>query len=334
MDPAEFDKALHVIGGDSAAGCLKVALRLSRDQLLVNEDQLSCGPAPATDDLGVWRSVRESFMKDMYAEWPDFSFDEYAGHGLLMNAERLRQEAVIVVWAALGLPDQLLLAWVIFLFDRLSLDFSKLRVVQFEKLPTGRSVLSTGELSPESIRNCSPKPRRLDLHDVEELRRAWRIYTSSDPSALSWYADGGSSSPGLHRAVSQLVHRYPDVRSGVGVWDQSLLHYVLEEGPAAPRVVAYTLGYSESLDRVGDGYLLRRLIGMANARLASPLISVTGGTRTMRGCEVSLTAFGQSVLSGEVNNVHENGIDDWIGGVHLRNDFVTFRDGDRLLLPH
>ena len=302
--------------------------------MLVNEDQLSCGPTPATDDLGVWRSVRESFMKDMYAEWPDFSFDEYAGHGLLMNAERLGHEGIIVVWAALGLPDQLLLAWVIFLFDRLSLDFSKLRVVQFETLRPRQRVLSMGELSPESIRNCSPKPRRLDLDDVEELRRAWRIYTSDDPSALSWYAAGGSSRPGLHRAVSQLIHRYPDVRSGVGVWDQSLLRYVLEEGPAAARVVGFTFGYSESLDCVGDAYLFRRLIGMANARLASPLISVTGGTRTMRGCEMRLTAFGQSVLSGQANNVHENGIDDWIGGVHLRKDFVTFRDGDRLLLPH
>ena len=108
----------------------------------------------------------------------------------------------------------------------------------------------------------------------------------------------------------------------------------MEEGPTASRVVGVTLGYGESLDRVSDGYLFRRLIGMGNPQLASPLNSVTGDTRRMWECEVRLTAFGQSVLSGQANNVHENGIDDWIGGVHLRKDFVTFRDGDRLLLPH
>lgn len=336
MDLVELNRALHIVGGDTAAGSLKAALRLSHDQLLVNEDPLSCGPAPDTDDLSVWRSTRENFLRDMYVDWPDFSFDdyEYADNGLLMNAKRLSQEDDIVVWADLGLPDQLLLAWVIFLFDRLSVGFSKLRVVQFEKLLPRQRVLSMGELSPEDIRNYCPEPRQLDLQDVEELRRTWRVYTNNDPTALSKYVTGGSPLPVLHRALSQLLYRYPDVRSGVGVWDERLLHYTLEEGPAAARVIAYTFGISESSDCVGDQYLFRRLIGMGNVELTSPLISVTGGTRTMRGCEVKLTAFGQSVLSGKANNVHENGIDDWIGGVHLRNHSVTFRDGDHLLLSH
>jgi len=336
MDLVELNRALHIVGGDTAAGSLKAALRLSHDQLLVNEDPLSCGPAPDTDDLGVWRSTRENFLRDMYVDWPDFSFDdyEYADNGLLMNAKRLGQEDDIVVWAGLGLPDQLLLAWVIFLFDRLSVDLSKLRVVQFEKLLPRQRVLSMGELAPEDIRNYCPEPRQLDLQDVEELRRTWRVYTSNDPTALSKFVTGGSPLPVLHRALSQLLYRYPDVRSGVGVWDERLLHYTLEEGPAAARVIAYTFGISESPDCVGDQYLFRRLIGMGNVELTSPLISVTGSTRTMRGCEVRLTAFGQSVLSGKANNVHENGIDDWIGGVHLRNHSVTFRDGDHLLLSH
>ncbi len=334
MDLTELSRALHVIGGVSEAALLKAALRLSRDQLLVNEDPLSCGPAPDTDDLGVWRSTRENFLKDLYVDCPNFSFDLYADNGLLMNAKRLGQEDDIVVWAGLGLPDQLLLAWVIFLFDRLSVDFSKLRVVQFERLSPRHRVLSMGELAPESIRNYCPEPHQLDFQDVEELRRTWRVYTSDDPTALSKYVTGGSPMPILHRALGQLLYRYPDVRSGVGVWDERLLHYTLEEGPAAAGVIGFTMGYNESPDRVGSEYLFRRLIGMGNVELTSPLISVTGSTRTLWGCEVRLTAFGQSVLSGKANNVHENGIDDWIGGVHLRKHSVTFRDGDHLLLPH
>ncbi|MCZ6743637.1 MAG: DUF1835 domain-containing protein [Alphaproteobacteria bacterium] len=330
----ELNRALHIVGGDTAAGSLKAALRLSRDQLLINEDPLSCGPAPDTDDLDVWRSTRENFLRDIYIDCPDFSFDLYADRGLLMNAKRLSQEDVIVVWVGLGLPDQLLLAWVIFLFDRLNVDLSKLRVVQFERLRPRQRVLSMGELDPEEIRNYCPEPRQLDSQDVEELRRTWRVYRSDDPTALSKYVTGDSPMPVLHRAISQLLYRYPDVRSGVGVWDERLLHYTLEEGPAAALVIGYIFGYSESPDYVGDTYLFRRLIGMGNVELTSPLISVTGSTRIMRGCEVRLTAFGQNVLSGKANNVHENGIDDWIGGVHLRNHSVTFRDGDHLLLPH
>lgn len=101
----DLNQARHIVGGDTAAASLKVALHLSRDKVLINEDPLSCGPAPATADLGVWRSARESYMRKMCAGWPDFSFGEYAADGLLMNAERLEQEQAIAVWVGLGLPD-------------------------------------------------------------------------------------------------------------------------------------------------------------------------------------------------------------------------------------
>jgi hypothetical protein len=326
----DLNQALHIVGGDAAAGSLKIALHLSREQVLINEDPLSCGPAPSTADLGVWRSARESYIRRMYVEWPDFSFDEYAANGLLMNAERLGQEKAIAVWAGVGLPDQLLLAWVIFLFDRLNLDLSKLVIVQFEKLRPRQDVLSLGELSPENIREYRPAPRHISSREVEELRRLWKVYTSDDPAVLSKYVAGGSPMPIVHRAVSELLYRYPDVRSGLGVWDERLLRCTLDKGPVAAQVIGYTMG-SRSLDWQGDMYLFHRLIGMGAVR--SPLISLTGSRTTIRGCEVKPTSFGQDVLAGNVNSVHENGIDDWIGGVHLSSEnCVTFRSGDCLVL--
>lgn len=321
----DLNEALHIVSGDSAAASLMVALHLRRDQVLINEDFLSCGPAPATADLGVWRSARESYMREIYVEWR-----EYAANGLLMNAERLDQEQAIAVWVGLGLPDQLLLAWVVFLFDRLNLDLSKLAIVQFEKLRPTQDVLSLGELSPENIRQYRPAPHRLDSKEVEELRRLWKVYTSDDPAALSRYVAGGSPMPIVHRAVSELLYRYPDVRSGLGVWDERLLRHTLDKGPAAARVIGYTLA-SGSLDWQGDMHIFHRLISMAAVR--SPLISLTGSRTTMRGCEVRPTSFGQDVLAGNANTVRENGIDDWIGGVHLGDDsYVTFRSGHSLIL--
>jgi len=159
----DLNQAMHIVGGASEAGCLKRALHLSHDQVLINEDPLSCGPAPATADLGVWRSARERYLSKIFVEWPDFSFREYVDIGLLMNAERLDQEQAIAVWAGLGLPDQLLLAWVVFLFDRLNLDLSKLAIIQFEKLRPAQYVLSLGELSPENIRKYRPAPLCRDM---------------------------------------------------------------------------------------------------------------------------------------------------------------------------
>jgi hypothetical protein len=243
----DLNRAMHVVGGDSAAGSLRIALHLSHDQVLVNEDLLSCGPAPATADLGVWRSARERYMREMHVESPDFSFGEYAADGLLMNAERLRQEPAIAVWAGLGLPDQLLLAWVVFLFDRLDLDLSKLAIVQFETLRPTQDVIALGELSPEDIRDYQPAPHQLNAEEAEELRRLWKVYTSDDPAAPSRYVAGSSPMPIAHRAISELLYRYPDVRSGLGVWDECLLRHTLDKGPAAARVIGYTLA-SRTLD--------------------------------------------------------------------------------------
>jgi hypothetical protein len=321
---------MHIVGGDSAAGCLRLALHLSRDRVLVNEDLLSSGPAPAITDFSVWRSVRENYIRGIYVDWPNFSFDEYADHGLLMNVERLARENAVVVWVGQGLPDQLLLAWVIFLFDRLNLDPSKLLIVQFEKLPTGQEIFSTAELHPESIRDSHPEPRQLESQEVRELKCLWKVYTSDDPAVLTRYVAENSPMPIAHRAASRLLYRYPDIQSGLGVWEEYLLRHTLKHGPRALRVIGHTM-VSESLDRQGDMYLLHRLTRMAAPR--SPLVALTGSPTEIRNCEVELTSFGRDVLAGNANNVSENGIDDWVGGVHLTGEGrVTFRSGDSLVL--
>ncbi len=53
----------------------------------------------------------------------------------------------------------------------------------------------------------------------------------------------------------------------------------------------------------------------------------------VRDYSVSLTDAGIAALAGNANFVELNGIDDWIGGVHLDSNTgnVWFRDGDRLL---
>ena len=333
MDFGDLGRALHVVGTESAAGSLQVALDLARDRILINEDEIACDLAPATDDLALWRSTREGFIRDKYG-WPTFSFDDYAANGLLANRNRLGREDPVVVWAGVGLPDQLLLAWVVFLFDCLRLGPSTLRVVQFEALGPRKPVIGVGELSSDNIREYSPPPRRLDAPELDELRTVWRVYTSSDPAALSNYVAGASPLPILHRAVGALVDRYPDIETGLGVWDERLLRYTLERGPLSARVIGSTLGHGETLDRVGDVYLFRRLVALGNADLAAPLISIAGNARSMREYKVSLTAFGEKVLAGQANSVRTNGIDDWIGGVHLGPDGpVTFRRGKSLVLP-
>lgn len=330
MTSTDLNQALHVVSGFSAAGLLRQALRFDQERLLVTEDPLSYGPAPATDNLALWRTTRERFLKELYGS-RDGSPQEYAPKGL--NTDLLSGEGLVVVWAGIGLPEQLLLARVVILFEQLELDPSRLRVVQFEESVRGYVVRGIAILDPEELRE-HPEPRTLDPEERNELGRAWRAYTSNRPVDLAEYVAAPGPMPVLHGAMRFLLRRYPDRQSGTSAWDERLLHYTVERGPKAARVLGHTMGWDEGPDLVGDAYLFHRLMSLANPNLASPLVSIDGSRRVLRECRVTLTPFGQKVLAGDANQVRENGIDDWIGGVHLTSAApVTFRDGDTLVLP-
>ncbi len=86
-------------------------------------------------------------------------------------------------------------------------------------------------------------------------------------------------------------------------------------------------------DWVGDSYLFHRLHRLANTALPRPLLTLSGETATLRGTMLHLTRDGEAVLAGYANAVEWNGVDNWIGGVHLesRHGRVWFREGQTLV---
>jgi hypothetical protein len=152
--------------------------------------------------------------------------------------------------------------------------------------------------------------------------------------------------PFLHAGLRALVLRYPDRRSGLGVIEETLLRNVKKEGPKPIRIVSGTTAWNDGPDRGGHDYLFWRLLQMA--KLKTPLVTVGGrpaadfgmdflrranAPKMMSDAEIRLTPFGQAVLAGEANTVHENGIDLWVGGVHLTDaENPPFREGRTLLL--
>jgi hypothetical protein len=92
-------------------------------------------------------------------------------------------------------------------------------------------------------------------------------------------------------------------------------------GSDAFTVVGGAIGANHHwLDPVGDMYLFWRLKRLASEGLTQPLLRLTGTTTTARGCRVTPTEFGIAVRDGRANHVEANGVDDWIGGVHLLSD--------------
>ena len=115
---------------------------------------------------------------------------------------------------------------------------------------------------------------------------------------------------------------------------RELLNHSQAHGPKVASVIAHTMtSNAEHLDPVGDLYLLARLRGLADSHLPHPALELTGDLSCIRGCEVRVTVTGEDVLSGRRNFVELNGVDDWVGGVHLDSGTgaVWFRRGEELV---
>jgi hypothetical protein len=78
---------------------------------------------------------------------------------------------------------------------------------------------------------------------------------------------------------------------------------------------------------LGDTWCFAMMDTMAKAPV--PLLGVDPpGRRVDRGSGLRLTGTGARVLAGGVDQVALNGIDRWIGGVHLRGRHVQWRWDD------
>jgi len=284
---------------------------------------------PPLQSLIQWRDLRRTFWESVEPPDPDYPL-----FNLPEEISILGDARSITLWLGTGLADQLQLAWLVQALRLLGADPARLGTVQFSGV--GRKVfevVSVAVLNPAEIA-AHPPAAPLTEAAIAELDAAWSAVTAPDPAALVEYlASASGALPLLSRAVRTILGRYPDPRSGLGVWDRQLLKWTAAKGPSAARIIGHTMGYAmDSPDWVGDVYLFHRLRRLDAADLPHPLLSLNQPRAPMRETTVEITDTGRAVLSGKANAVRLNGIDDWIAGVHLdsRAGRVWFNRGGTL----
>lgn len=164
-------------------------------------------------------------------------------------------------------------------------------------------------------------------------RKAWEIYRGSNPALLLQFAKKhNESQPILSNALVCQLEQYPSVKNGLSISEQALLHEV-EAKRNGVRAIGYVLGYDEDY-RMGDDELFQILFRFL--RNGVPLIEThkkklpLKSFADLRKAELKLSQAGRDVLSGKVDQIELNGIDRWIGGVHLKGKTVPWRwDSDR-----
>jgi hypothetical protein len=164
---------------------------------------------------------------------------------------------------------------------------------------------------------------------------AWRAFTSADPERVERLARGDTSAlPFLADALWRHLEQFPSVRNGLSRSETQALE-AITSGPRS-LLDAFVVANVEREERIflGDAVFARYVEGLSRGRVPLLRLESGGGVVAPRTPEqhrgywesrVELTRAGHAVLEGSMDWLEINGIDRWLGGVHLSGGDARWR---------
>lgn len=308
---------LHLHNGDCSAG---VAARSGiPGEHLAWREALSDGPTPRLDSLDGWIAVRAAHL----AGSSDVPLAECTSQ-LLEQERRLSEAGVedeVILWVEHDLLCQVTLCYWLDAFAHRVRRPSRLSLVCISEFPGIDVFRGLGQLTPRQMASLFPDRVELTDRELSLGSRAWRAYTSPEPTEIGALLDENLDLlPFLEEALRLHLRRFPSTRDGLGLPAREALRLVAGgTSDFHPLFEAFGLAYP----RLGLGDVqflveLRRLASAGTSFLAERRDAASPPS-------YELTDAGRAALDGAADFVALNGIDLWLGGVHLRPDGRIWR---------
>jgi hypothetical protein len=322
-------KYLHVMNGGAAQGVLRQT-DIPGDTTPW-ADVLHDGPTRTGLTPAEWRAMRAR-----YGATRDFGTAEEL-EALLAEwetpLERWRDYDEIVFWFEHDLFDQALLIRHLHWLAQ-SADPSRFRLICIGAFPGHPKFAGLGELNPEELATLFPLRAPLSEAELTTAERLWEAFCADDPRPLADMVLRGDTSalPFAAGALRRHLEDFPDPRTGLSRTERQILTAVAEGAPDATGIF---LGTARMEERVymGDLLLWAMIRVLVDAR--TPLLAHEGEFREGRSPSGTfrLTDAGQAVLHGATDYIALNGIDRWLGGVHLTDGRWRWNGADVELRP-
>jgi hypothetical protein len=267
-------------------------------------DVLHEGPVPAGMSLDELSRVRERFLAVYYGLPPsDVSF---AARNAAIHAAREQDE--VVLWFEHDLYDQLQLLQILDCFATAKARPAKLSLINIDRY--------LGALHPSELEPLFESRRPVSEDQLETAATAWKAFRAPEPTAIEPFLRAGSTAlPFLAGALRRHLEQFPALSNGLSRTERQILE-LLDSGLAEFAELFRADRDREERIFMGDTTFRCHLRGLARSRRA--LIS-----EEERGYKI--TDFGRVVLSAGEDHVKANGINRWLGGVHLREGAPLWR---------
>jgi hypothetical protein len=280
---------LHVLNGDAT----RIPLEQSGvpGEFLVRTDVLHDGPAPAGLPPDEWRRVRARHLSD--DDTPDPEFLEI-WRDADRTLDRYAEYDEVVFWFEYDLFDQLLLIRYLDWMSRLP-DDPRFRLICIGEFPGHPRFAGLGELNPRELASLFPSRRPITRDEVALGSRLWKAFGANDPRSFAAMVleSDTSALPFATGALRRHLEDFPSTTDGLARTERQILASIA----AGAR--------SGILQRLTRGRAPLLTLDGSFQRAAAPV-----GTFT-------LTNAARQVMHGGADYVALNGIDRWMGGVHL-----------------
>jgi Domain of unknown function (DUF1835) len=313
---------LHITNGDSAAQGIRDAC--VPGHVLPWRDVLHEGPVPQGITFDQLRVIRARFLAA--SGWS--TFDEAVRD--LSERDRALAESLtheeVVLWFEHDLYDQLQLLQLLDWFAGQAVGATRLSLICAAEY--------LGPATPDRLRERFPTRQPLSTSELELGQEAWTAFRSSDPTVLTnLLRQDTSALPFLRDALLRHLQQFPSVGTGLSRSETQALEAIVEGGAKLGQVYA-SHQEREAAIFLGDTVFALYMEGLSQGK--QPLVLQANGEvitapqghsdlRDFWGAEVRLTPFGREVLAGNKDHVKVNGIDRWLGGVHLRGPDARWR---------
>ena len=327
---------LHIHNGDSAAGTARSA-NIPGDHVAWREALVS-GPAPGNLSESEFIDVRAKHLSEAY----DMPI-ENCRRDLRKQHEALAGFAdheEVVLWFEHDLFCQVHLIYLLNWFGQREIGKTKLTLISIDEFPGVKDFHGLGQLNETQLASLLPQRQAITSAQLETGAKAWRSYSSADAGELVLLLDSDLSAlPFLRAALKKHLLRFPSTRNGLGRIENVGLE-LLAAGYSKFKSLFPEFMRREPRYGFGDAQFYLAMRRLASAPFP-PLQEKNGGnsdsadTSRMLSSSFEITKSGEAVLNSEEDFVIQNGIDLWLGGVHLKGKESQWRwdeDAEQLRL--
>ena len=329
-------KYLHILCGDYSGEILRNSTVPGDVQVWM--EIFIEGPSPGNVSEKEWRQIRSEFISTQYFTTMSMERALQSTDDRYKNLKKATNYEEVILWFDACMFDQTLMIHLIDRLAKIDLGNTKMSLICAGEFPGFDLFNGFGELTPIQMASLWDTRHEISPKEIKLAEAAWKVFSSDNPKNIETLLAGDCAAlPYLADALKRFLQKYPSMRNGLGRTQNQIMEAIAN---GSSKLIDIFVAVSKMEERpfMGDTSFWQIIHDMATATI--PILDVTGPEKLnslskidrenptkkeLRKWNVSITDIGKKVMNDEEDFIKLNGIDCWLGGVHLQGEDSQWR---------